>query len=79
MQVIKFDGSIVTTLYRKETDKNNILLAPSFHPTSLKKSLPISQFLRLRRICHTEDDFILLSVWLGTGGENYQAVKAENQ
>lgn len=58
LTVIKSNGSIITTLYRKETDKNTLLLASSFHPTSLKRSLPISQFYRLRRICHSDEDFI---------------------
>ncbi len=57
MWVIKNNGSISTTLYRKDTDKNTLLLATSFHPTSLKKGLPISQFFRLRRICHSTEDF----------------------
>lgn len=58
MWVKKEHGSILTSLYRKETDKNTLLLASSFHPTPLKRGLPISQFLRLRRICHSTEDFI---------------------
>lgn len=57
MWVIKNNNSIITTLYRKDTDKNTLLMASSFHPTPLKKGLPISQFFRLRRICHSTDDF----------------------
>ena len=52
------NGSLSTTLYRKDTDRNTLLLAKSAHPTTLKKGLPKSQFYRLRRICHTTEDYI---------------------
>lgn len=58
MWVEKNNGSLSTTLYRKETDKNTLLLASSFHPTPLKRGLPKSQFFRLRRICETTEDYI---------------------
>ncbi|CAJ0954363.1 unnamed protein product [Ranitomeya imitator] len=44
------DGSIMVDLYVKETDRNNLLLYQSCHPTAVKKSIPCSQFERLRRI-----------------------------
>lgn len=40
MWVIKNQGRLTTTLYRKETDKNTLLLASSFHSTPLKRGLP---------------------------------------
>lgn len=46
-----------TTLYRKKTDRNSILHGQSYHPTPLKRSLPISQFNRIRRICSTDENF----------------------
>ncbi|XP_063062121.1 uncharacterized protein LOC134454972 [Engraulis encrasicolus] len=46
-----------TTLYRKPTDKNSILHGLSYHPVPLKKSLPISQFSRIRRLCSKDEDF----------------------
>lgn len=45
------EGKLLTSLYRKETDRN-ILLAGSSHPKTLKYGLSKSQFYRLRRICH---------------------------
>ena len=57
MTVMKSNGSIITSLYRKETDRNSLLLASSFHPTPLKKNLLISQFYRLKRICHFDENF----------------------
>ena len=59
MWVIKENKSLITTLYRKDTDKNTLLMANSFHPTPLKRGLPKSQFFRLRRVCSTTEDFIL--------------------
>ncbi|CAJ0943660.1 unnamed protein product [Ranitomeya imitator] len=44
------DGSIMVDLYVKETDRNNLLLYQSCHPTAVKKSIPCSQFERVRRI-----------------------------
>ncbi|KAL2092169.1 hypothetical protein ACEWY4_011967 [Coilia grayii] len=52
------DGNkLGTTLYRKATDRNSILHGQSYHPVPLKKSLPISQFSRIRRICSSDEDF----------------------
>ncbi|XP_040196442.1 uncharacterized protein LOC120929219 [Rana temporaria] len=51
------DGKINSTLFRKETAGNTILHAGSFHPEPLKRSIPFSQFLRIRRNCSLEDDF----------------------
>ena len=48
-----------TTLYKKPTDCQNYLHAKSAHPFSLKKSIPYSQALRIKRICSTfEEDKI---------------------
>lgn len=58
MWVFKKSGSLSTTLYRKDTDKNTILLTSSFHPTPLKRGLPKSQFFRLRRTCETAEDYM---------------------
>ena len=57
MWVMKGNGGLFTTLYRKETDRNTLLFATSSHPTPLKRGLPKSQFYRLRRICHSTEDF----------------------
>lgn len=51
------DGKIVSSLYRKDTERNSLLHATSAHPTSLKRGLPFSQFTRLHRICSDKRDF----------------------
>ena len=56
--LIKRDGnSFATDLYRKKTDTCSYLHGDSFHPSHLKRSLPISQFSRIRRICSSQTDF----------------------
>ena len=44
--------------FRKPTDVNSFLASDSFHPFHLKKNLPFSQLLRLKRNCSCEADFI---------------------
>jgi len=51
------DRTIYTDLYCKPTDSHNYLLYNSAHPNHLKKSLPYSQLLRVRRICTKLADF----------------------
>ena len=45
------DGNISTDVYQKPTDTHPYLNYNSAHPPHLKKSIPYSQALRLRRIC----------------------------
>ena len=45
------DGSISSDVYQKPTDTHPYLNYNSAHPPHLKKSIPYSQALRLRRIC----------------------------
>jgi len=52
------DNHIITDLYEKPTDSKNYLHFTSCHPTHTKTSLPYSQFLRIRRICTLESDFL---------------------
>ena len=47
-----------TRLYTKTTDRHMYLNYFSEHPMSLKKSIPYSQFLRLKRI-HSEPQYLL--------------------
>ena len=54
-------GSISTTLYTKPTDSHNYVNYKSCHPKSCRNGIPYGQFLRLRRICSTEEDFIMKS------------------
>ncbi len=43
--------------YQKPTDKRTLLSANSSHPTHIKKSIPYSVALRMRRLCSEETDF----------------------
>ena len=51
------DRKLYTDLYCKPTDAHNYLLYNSSHPQHLTRSLPYSQLLRIRRICHYIDDY----------------------
>lgn len=50
-------GTIGTTLFRKSSAGNSLLRADSAHPVALKKSIPLAQYMRLRRICASLEDF----------------------
>ncbi|CAB1337497.1 unnamed protein product [Coregonus sp. 'balchen'] len=57
VMVIKDKTSLSTDLYRKPTDRNNLLRGDSFLPLPLIKSLPTSQFSRIRRICSSDASY----------------------
>ena len=48
-----------TDLYTKKTDTNNYLRYDSAHHPGCKKSLPYSQFLRIKRICQDQERFLI--------------------
>ena len=52
------DGILTTSLYTKPTDSHNYINFHSCHPRACNKGIPYSQFLRLRRICSSTDDFV---------------------
>ena len=47
-----------TSVYYKETDTHNYPHYSSLHPDHYKGAIPCSQFLRLRRICSDDADFV---------------------
>lgn len=51
------NGTIETSLYRKPTDNHQFVHWASHHPNHLKKSLPYSQFIRIKRNCSRNEDF----------------------
>ncbi|KAM9330952.1 uncharacterized protein KIAA0825 homolog [Gastrophryne carolinensis] len=54
---MKTEGVIETTLHRKDTATNSLLHFASAHPDHLKRSIPVGQFLRLKRNCSTNEEF----------------------
>ncbi len=62
--VFFIDNRLVTTLYTKPTDSHSYLNFESCHPMHNKVSIPYSQFLRVRRVCHRWVDFIINAVML---------------
>ena len=57
ISIMRNGKSFTTNVYRKPTDSNALLRADSFHPLPLKRSLPISQHSRIRRLCSDEMDY----------------------
>ena len=57
------DDKIQASVYYKETDTHNYLHFSSFHPDHCTRAIPYSQFLRLRRLCSDDDEFLMRS-WL---------------
>ncbi|OCT58492.1 hypothetical protein XELAEV_18002052mg [Xenopus laevis] len=53
--VLNCGDNLKVVLFTKPTDKNTLLHFDSFHPFSTRKSLPKSQFLRVKRIVTDED------------------------
>ena len=49
---------LITTLYNKPTDTHLYLHYSSAHPQSVKEKGPYGQFLRLRRICSLDSEYI---------------------
>ena len=52
-----FDHRIETSIH-KDTDTHSYLHFSSFHPEHCTCAIPYSQFLRLRRLCSNDDDFM---------------------
>ena len=53
------DSNVLSTsVFYKPTDSHSYLLFSSSHPPATKNSIPYSQFLRLRRICSDDHDFL---------------------
>ena len=58
------NGMLWTDLYCKPRDSHSYLHYTSAHSSHCKRSLPFSQFLRVRRICHKTEDFLKHSMML---------------
>ncbi|OCT76177.1 hypothetical protein XELAEV_18031369mg [Xenopus laevis] len=54
VSIQKTGTRLETDLYKKDTDRNNLLHNTSFHPQVLLKSLPMTQFKRVKRIVSSE-------------------------
>ena len=59
-------GSLRTSVSSKPTDAHSYLLFSPSHPKRCKKSIPYSQFLRLRRLCSEDEDFETRSLEIKT-------------
>lgn len=51
------DDHIETSIHYKPTDTHSYLLYNSSHPPACKNAIPFSQFMRLRRLCSSDDDY----------------------
>lgn len=57
--IVKRDslGYLQSNVFRKETSVNSLLHATSSHPIQTINAIPTGQYLRMRRICSSEEDF----------------------
>lgn len=55
VQLQVYNGALRFDLHRKPTGKNSLLHYQSCHPPGLKKSLPVSQLMRVKRIVSDEN------------------------
>ena len=56
--LVSINGNLLSTsVFYKPTHSHSYLLFSSSHPNHTKRSIPFSQFLRLRRICSEDEDF----------------------
>ncbi|XP_056406730.1 uncharacterized protein LOC130298192 [Hyla sarda] len=51
------NGFLQTDIYRKPTATNTYLHATSAHPKHVVKAIPVGQYLRIRRICSSDERF----------------------
>lgn len=51
-------GRLITSTYFKDTDRNGYIWMDSCHHESWHWSVPMSQFLRLKRNCSLPDDYL---------------------
>ena len=51
------EGKLVTDLHTKPTDKYLYVTCKSSHPGNVKKAIPYSLGMRIKRICTKEDDY----------------------
>ena len=56
---IEENGEISTRLYRKPTEGSQFVHWSSDHPVHLKRSIPYSQLLRIKRNCSKNEDFLI--------------------
>ena len=59
-------GCIRTNLYCKPTDSHNYLFFSSEHPRHILNGIPYSQFVRIKRLCSRQEDFLSNCYMLST-------------
>lgn len=57
MVIVDEDGNLNNSLYRKPSAGNSLLRYHSAHPIPLKRLIPFAQYLRIRRVCSTIEEF----------------------
>ena len=72
------NNKIQTSVHYKETDTHNYLHHTSLHPDHCKQAIPYSLFLRLRRICSDDDDFITRKTEMKNNFRGYPQTQLDN-
>ena len=61
LELNEISNSLSTSLYIKKTNTFSYLLCSSNHPANMKKNIPKSLFIRIRRICSSFSDYLYFS------------------
>ncbi|XP_056409510.1 uncharacterized protein LOC130329910 [Hyla sarda] len=58
VEIFKNGTKLESTLFKKQADRNNVLLRQSQHAPQTFNGIPRGQFIRVRRICSNDEEYV---------------------